>query len=124
MIAKVPLFDRRLSMDQIVEKGLLYDYYGKLLTKRQQQIYEDAVSNDLSLSELADAYEISRQGVHDLLKRCDKTLAEYEEKLGCIKRDREIIKIADRLKDEAKTLSPSEISGMADEILRCMKEEA
>ncbi|MCR5282781.1 MAG: DNA-binding protein [Lachnospiraceae bacterium] len=111
-------------MDQIVEKGLLYDYYGKLLTKRQQQIYEDAVSNDLSLSELADAYEISRQGVHDLLRRCDRTLAEYEDTLGCIKRDREIIQLADRLKSDADALTPSEIGRIADEIKRCMKEES
>ena len=110
-------------MDRIVEKGLLYDYYGRLLTKRQQQIYEDAISNDLSLSELADAYEISRQGVHDLLRRCDRTLAEYEDTLGCIKRDREISRIADRLKSEAKTRSPAQISRIADEIKRCMKEE-
>ena len=50
-------------MDKIVEKGMLFDYYGALLTDRQQQIYEDAVSNDLSLSELAETYDISRQGV-------------------------------------------------------------
>ena len=77
-------------MEKIVQQGILYDYYGSLLTGHQQQIYEDAVSNDLSLSELADEYGITRQGIHDLIRRCDKILADYEDKLGCIKRDREL----------------------------------
>ncbi|MCR4690308.1 MAG: DNA-binding protein [Lachnospiraceae bacterium] len=88
-------------MDRIVEKGWLYDYYGALLTDRQRQIYEDAVYNDLSLSELADTYGISRQGVHDLLKRCDKSLQEYEDKLGCIKRDKALEHILQTMTEQA-----------------------
>lgn len=72
------------DMEKIVEQGLLYDFYGELLTQHQKQVYEDAVYNDMSLSEIADVYGISRQGVHDLLKRCDKTLLGYEEKLHLI----------------------------------------
>lgn len=68
-------------MEKIVEQGLLYDFYGELLTPHQQKIYEAAVYDDLSLSEIAQEEGISRQGVHDLLKRCDRILQEYEEKL-------------------------------------------
>ena len=68
-------------MEKIVEQGLLYDFYGELLTPHQRRIYEDAVFNDLSLSEIAQEAGISRQGVHDLIKRCDRTLEEYESKL-------------------------------------------
>ena len=65
---------------------MLLDYYGELLTDHQKQIYEDAVFNDLSLSEIAREAGISRQGVHDLIKRCDRILEGYEEKLGLIRK--------------------------------------
>ena len=68
-------------MEKIVEQGLLYDFYGELLNEHQRRIYEDAVMNDMSLSEIAQEAGISRQGVHDLIKRCDKTLEDYES--GC-----------------------------------------
>mgnify|MGYP000573869428 CR=1 FL=1 len=67
-------------MEKIVEQTLLYDFYGELLTDHQKEIYEDAVFNDLSLSEIANEQGISRQGVHDLIKRCDRTLGGYEKK--------------------------------------------
>ena len=54
-------------MERIVEQNLLYDFYGELLNDHQKKIYEDAIYNDLSLSEIADEYGISRQGVHDLI---------------------------------------------------------
>lgn len=73
-------------MERIVEQGLLYDFYGDLLTKRQQEIYESAVYEDKSLSELAEEYGISRQGVHDLLKRCNKLLEDYEAKLNLVEK--------------------------------------
>jgi len=73
-------------MEKIFEQGLLYDFYGELLTEHQQKIYEDAVYNDLSLGEIAAEAGISRQGVHDLIKRCDKILADYESKLHLVER--------------------------------------
>ena len=45
-------------MERIVEQNLLYDFYGELLNAHQKQIYEDAIYNDLSLSEIADEYGI------------------------------------------------------------------
>ncbi|WP_099468183.1 YlxM family DNA-binding protein [Konateibacter massiliensis] len=71
-------------MEKIVEQALLYDFYGELLTDHQKHIYEDFVLNDLSLSEIAEEQGISRQGVHDLIKRCNKILADYEEKLHLV----------------------------------------
>ena len=73
-------------MEKIVEQGLLYDFYGELLTDHQKKIYEEAVYNDMSLGEIAEEEGISRQGVHDLLKRCDKSLMEYEERLHLVER--------------------------------------
>lgn len=68
-------------MEDIVEQGLLYDFYGELLTDHQRQVYEAAVYDDLSLSEIAAEFGITRQGVHDLLKRCDRILQDYEDHL-------------------------------------------
>lgn len=73
-------------MERIVEQGLLYDYYGELLTDHQRKIYEDAVYHDFSLSEIAQEAGISRQGVHDLIRRCDRILQEYENKLHLLEK--------------------------------------
>ena len=73
-------------MERIFEQALLYDFYGELLTEHQRNIYEDAVFNDMSLSEIAQEQGISRQGVHDLIKRCDKILQDYESKLHLVER--------------------------------------
>jgi hypothetical protein len=73
-------------MEKIVRQSLLYDFYGELLTEHQKSIYEDVVMNDLSYSEIAKLNGISRQGVFDMIKRCDKILEEYEEKLKLVER--------------------------------------
>ena len=71
-------------MEKIFKQALLYDFYGELLTEHQRSIYEDTVYNDMSLGEIAQEYGISRQGVHDLIKRCDKILQDYEDKLQLV----------------------------------------
>ena len=73
-------------MEKIVRQSLLYDFYGELLTERQQQVYESVVLEDYSLSEVAEDLGISRQGVHDMIKRCNKTLEEYEQKLHLVEK--------------------------------------
>lgn len=71
-------------MEKIVRQALLYDFYGEMLNEHQKSIYEDYVFNDIGLSEIAQEKGISRQGVHDLIKRCSKTLEEYENKLHLV----------------------------------------
>lgn len=73
-------------MEKILKQSLLYDFYGELLTEHQRQVYEDAVMGDMSLSEIAAECGISRQGVHDLIKRCDHILQDYESKLHLVER--------------------------------------
>ncbi len=75
-----------IDMEKIGRRVFLYDFYGELLTQHQKSVYEDVVLNDLSLSEIADERGISRQGVHDLVKRCDRILSSYEEKLHLVER--------------------------------------
>jgi len=64
--------------------ALLYDFYGQLLTARQRQLFELYYDHDLSLGEIAEEFKVSRQAVHDLLKRAEKILEEYEAKLGLV----------------------------------------
>lgn len=73
-------------MDKMLKQALLFDFYGELLTEHQKSIYEDFVLNDYSLSEIGEDRNISRQGVYDIIKRCDKLLNGYEEKLHLIQK--------------------------------------
>ncbi len=73
-------------MEKIVRQSLLFDFYGELLTEHQKNIYEDVVMNDMSYSEIARVYGISRQGIYDMVKRCDKILEDYEEKLKLVEK--------------------------------------
>ncbi len=86
-------------MERIVKQNLLYDFYGELLTGHQRQIYEDAIFNDMSLSEISENYGITRQGVHDIIKRCDKALQGYEDKLHLIDRFEKVRECAVELKE-------------------------
>ncbi len=104
-------------MEKIVEQGLLYDFYGELLTEHQKKIYEEAISEDLSLSELAEEYGISRQGVHDLIKRCDKTLQEYEEKLHLIKKFQRTKELAKQIYLIAQKHEEAEIMDLSEKIV-------
>jgi hypothetical protein len=73
-------------MEKFLEQTLLYDFYGELLTEHQRAVYEEVVLNDCSLSEAASDFGISRQGVHDLVKRCNAILEGYEAKLHLLER--------------------------------------
>ncbi|MCQ2525336.1 MAG: YlxM family DNA-binding protein [Lachnospiraceae bacterium] len=73
-------------MDKLLEKSLLYDFYGELLTEHQRIVYESFVFDDMSLAEVAEEQGITRQGVHDLVKRCDKILMDYENKLHLVEK--------------------------------------
>ena len=109
-------------MEKIIERNILYDFYGELLTEHQRKIYEDSAYGDLSLSEIADTYDISRQGVHDLLKRCDKQLLSYEEKLHLIERFVRLKELTQLIKNTADSDSEADIKirELTDEILELL----
>ncbi|MCI8955724.1 MAG: YlxM family DNA-binding protein [Eubacterium sp.] len=108
-------------MKDIYKSSLLYDFYGELLTEHQKEVYEDFMLNDLSLGEIAQERGISRQGVHDLIKRCDKILNTYEDKLHLIEKfmrtKDDIAKICKLADGEINKKNISEIKSIAQEIL-------
>lgn len=109
-------------MDKILEKNLLYDFYGELLTDHQKSIYGDLIYGDLSLSELAQEYGISRQGIHDIIKRCDKLLSEYEDKLHLVEKFISIRCAADEISSlcDEDHIDVVRIKSLADEIVNTL----
>lgn len=87
-----------------LQMTLLFDYYGELLTDRQRMCFDLRHNQDLSLAEIAQELNVSRQGVHDNLSRAEALLMNMEEKTGCVRRDlqcrraaREIVGLAVKL---------------------------
>lgn len=106
MITKV------MSVNEILEQALLYDFYGELLTDHQKDIYEQFVLEDLSLSEIAQDAGISRQGVHDLVKRCQKILEGYEARLHLVEK---FLSIKEKVHEINEALDSYEERGMEPE---------
>lgn len=111
-------------METKLEQAYLYDFYGELLNSRQRKIYEDFFFHDLSLGEIASEEGISRQGVHDLIKRCSRTLEEYEDKLHLVEKflfvkDKvaEIQKLAASYQETDQEIIRREIVNISNEIL-------
>ena len=74
--------DTDKALQDIVELSILYDFYSELLGEHKKEIFGEYIMNDLSLGEIAQEAGISRQGVHDIIKRCSVKLRDYEQKLG------------------------------------------
>jgi UPF0122 protein DORLON_02064 len=113
-----------INVNEILEQALLFDFYGELLTEHQKEIYEQFVLEDLSLGEIAREAGISRQGVHDLVKRCSQTLKGYEEKLHLVEKFvavKEKVKQIDQLLEEYEEEQREELLGsirrISDEII-------
>jgi predicted DNA-binding protein YlxM (UPF0122 family) len=83
----------------------LYDCYGNLLTDRQRNCMERYFYEDLSLAEIADELKVSRQAVHDMLKRAEQLLEKYESKLNFLENKKLENKKIKEIIDELKILS-------------------
>ena len=90
-------------VEKLVEIGILFDFYGKLLTEKQYRIVDLFYIEDFSLSEIGEELNITRQGVYDALKRAEEKLYQYESTLGLASKFREshknIKKILELTKD-------------------------
>ena len=108
-----------------IDMILLYDYYGDLLTERQRMCFDLRHNQDLSLAEIAEELQVSRQGVHDNLSRAEALLLNMEEKTGCVRRDLQCRKAAQRILSAAEKLehsADSEVASLAREILKAVEE--
>lgn len=94
-------------MDKNIEISLLYDFYGQLLSTKQQQAVALYYNDDYSLSETAEVMGITRQGVRDLVKRSESELYEYEEKLGLYKRFEQVGEYAASIRNLAEKICES-----------------
>lgn len=95
-------------MEKFQEMAVLLDVYGSLLTDKQRDVMDQYYNYDLSLQEIADNGGISKQGVHDLIRRSENALIKADEKLEFIKRlsdirqsleliDGQLMKLEDKL---------------------------
>jgi len=110
-------------MEKNVEISILSELYGKLLTEKQFEFIDDYYNNDLSLSEIAENNNITRQAVRDIIKKGEKKLFEYEEKLNFMKRtlnqEKKIEKVLSELTKIQKNYSDKQISN----VLEIIKKE-
>ena len=103
-----------------LQMTLLFDYYGELLTDRQRMCFDLRHNQDLSLAEIAQELNVSRQGVHDNLSRAEALLMNMEEKTGCVRRDLQCRKAARQIALAAEKLAENEdrnVSDLAQRIL-------
>ena len=107
-----------------LQMTLLFDYYGDLLTDRQKMCFDLRHNQDLSLAEIAEELQVSRQGVHDNLSRAEALLVNMEEKTGCVRRDMRCRNAAKTILSAAEALSninDETVSRLAEKILAAAK---
>ncbi len=113
-------------LDKITETSLLFDFYGNLLTEKQRKVMSLYHEENLSLGEIAEEDNVSRQAVHISLKKAEKALKEYEDKLGLVKRWQENLKLIEDIElklrsidvDELKEADKATVLSLLDEIER------
>ena len=108
-----------------LEMTLLFDYYGELLTERQKMCFDLRHNQDLSLAEIAEELNVSRQGVHDNLSRAEALLRNMEEKTGCVRRDLACRRAAQSIKTAASQLvqhKDGDVSRIGQQILSVAQE--
>ena len=107
-------------MDKNVKVSILWQIYGKLLTDKQYEIINDYYNNDLSLSEIAENNNITRQAVRDVIKKGENKLFEYEEKLlimkKMLKQEKQIQQIIEELNKITNTSSDKKIEKILDNV--------
>ncbi|MCQ2749529.1 MAG: DNA-binding protein [Clostridia bacterium] len=86
-----------MDTKSIVTKNLLLDFYGKLLTDKQREMYTLKYEDDLSITEIAEEFGISKQGVSDSINKTEKALNDYENKLHLVERYEALNEVIDEL---------------------------
>lgn len=87
-------------MEEVIYYNNLYDLYGDLLTDKQRQYFEDYYFNNLSFSEMAENYDVSRNAVFKQIHIVTDKLEEYEKKLKLFEKKEKLLQIIDSVSDE------------------------
>lgn len=103
-------------MDKSIEMTLLYDIYGKLLTNKQQQIFEEYYLYNLSLREIAENRKISYQGVRDSIKSSENMLKNFEDKIH-------MFELLQRVEKAYNLCDTKDLNLKKDEIKKLLKDE-
>ena len=107
-----------MTLENFVRRTLLYDFYGELLTEHQREVYEAVVLEDYSVSEVAADRGISRQGIHDLVRRVDRLLEGYEERLGLVDRFIRIRNQVIRINEMVSACTADELPGVRQDVAK------
>lgn len=87
-----------MEIEQVIKVSQLYDFYSELLSDKQKQYLNDYFFNDLSLTEISENYDISKQAVSNNIKRTISELEQFEEKLNLVKLNNERLFLLDEIK--------------------------
>ncbi|HHT37247.1 MAG TPA: putative DNA-binding protein [Firmicutes bacterium] len=116
------MLNRGIVMEDTLRKNLIYDFYGPLLTERQRDIYQMYYAQDMSLGEIAEQLEISRQAVYDMIKRSAAILEDYESKLGLLSKFQRQQAYLDQIEEHLDRLQKQAAAGRSDGQLEIMGE--
>ena len=109
-----------MEIEQVIKISQLYDFYSDLLSDKQKQYLNDYYFNDLSLTEISENYNISKQAVSNNIKRTVLELEQFEEKLNLIKLNNQRLFLLDEIK---KTTNDAEVLTYVDELIKLENEE-
>ncbi len=106
--------------NQTYRMTMLYDFYGELLTERQQEFYDLYYNEDLSLAEIAENHGITRQGVRDIIVRAEASLQAVEDKTGLIRRFYQLEKSVEELEGILESLNQLNEERLLDSSLQAL----
>ena len=95
---------------ETLQNTLLFDFFGEMLTDKQQEYYDLYYNEDLSLSEIAESAGITKQGVYDIIVRAEKTLIRFEQKTGVLQKWFETRSKVEKILAEGEKVHPVIIS--------------
>lgn len=113
--------DTNVWLKEVVELSLLYDFYGELLSDTSKTVFEGYVLNDMTLAEISEETGVSRQGIHDTVKRTVKKLRTYENKLHLAERFNLVKRDVEKINEMALAVKGGD-TAKADEIIRISRE--
>lgn len=109
--------------NQAYRMALLFDFYGDMLTDRQKEFYDLYYNEDLSLAEIAENYDITRQGVRDVIVRAEGILNELEEKTGIIRRFKKMQNQLEEIEKYAGQINEANVRGAYDNTIFSLCEQ-